>query len=307
MSDNKCFGVSLDSVSYGDIGLPVSYHAPITINREELRETYKKFNDEITKAKTPEDKNKILDSIFPDHSKHAAELASKTKEVENLEKKRDEARTACSNNEKMQFNIDEINKDVEMLTKQFPELAGEIRRYADATICSAVTGKKNEVPKPAKKLPMWKKAIKPIAKLFGGKYNALDNVTASIDFWGKSLSTNPAKKDIPSHMTGSAQNISYMVKDNARNLKFNYDMANMNLNDKIMSSKDLFVEDYLYKQAGKEFDEKAPAIMQKNKVRGILAQRGLIPETKSTKDVSGVVKVDQNIMANAAKNKMSSR
>ena len=307
MSDNKCFGVNMDSLYYGDIGLSASNHTPIAINREEIRETYKKFNDEITKAKTPEDKNKILDTIFPDHSKHAAELASKTKEVENLTKKRDDARNACNNNEMMQHNIEQINNNVEMLSKQFPELAGEIRRYADATICSAVTGKKNEVQKPAKKLPMWKKAIKPIAKLFGGKYNALDNVTASIDFWGKELSTNPAKNDIPSHMTNSAQNISSMVKDNANKLKFNYDMANMNLNDKIMSSKSLFVEDYLYKQAGKEFDEKAPAIMQKNKVRGILAQRGLIPETKSTKDVSGVVKVDQNIMANAVKNKMSTR
>ena len=301
MSDKKYFGISLDSVSYGDIGLPVSYHAPITINREELRETYKKFNDEITKAKTPEDKNKILDTIFPDHSKHAAELATKTKEVKNLTAKRDEARNACSNNKMMQFHIDEIKNAVERLTKQFPELAGEIRSYADATICSAVTGKKNDVQKPAKKLPMWKKAIKPIAKLFGGKYNALDNVTASIDFWGKELSNNPAKNNIPSHMRGSAENISHMVKYNEASLKANYDMANMELNSKIMASKDLFVEDYLYKQAGKEFDEKAPAIMQKNKVRGILSQRGLIPETKSTKDVSGVVKVDQNIMAKAAK------
>ena len=307
MSDNKCFGIKMDSLYFSDVEFPGKNNPPIRMNREELRETYKKFNDEITKAQTPEDKNKILDTIFPEHGKHATELALSTKEIAKLSAKKDEARNACSNNEMMQYNIERINDDVERLTEQFPELAGEIRRYADATICSAVTGKKNEVQKPAKKLPMWKKAIKPIAKLFGGKYNALDNVTASIDFWGKELSTNPAKNDIPSHMTDSAQNISSMVKNNASSLKFNYDMADMHLRDKIMASKDLFVEDHLYKQADKEFDEKAPAIMQKNKVRGILAQRGLIPESQSTKDVSGVVKVDQNIMANAAKNKMSTR
>ena len=301
MSDKKYFGISLGSLYYGDLGFSSSDYTPISINREKIKETYKKFNDEITKAQTPEDKSKILDTIFPDHSKHAAELTTKTKEVKNLTAKRDEARNACSNNKMMQFHIDEIKNAVERLTQQFPELAGEIRSYADATICSAVTGKKNDVQKPAKKLPMWKKAIKPIAKLFGGKYNALDNVTASIDFWGKELSNNPAKNNIPSHMRGSAENISHMVKYNEASLKANYDMANMELNSKIMASKDLFVEDYLYKQAGKEFDEKAPAIMQKNKVRGILSQRGLIPETKSTKDVSGVVKVDQNIMAKAAK------
>lgn len=129
------------------------------MNREELRETYKKFNDEITKAQTPEDKNKILDTIFPEHGKHATELALSTKEIAKLSAKKDEARNACSNNEMMQYNIERINDDVERLTEQFPELAGEIRRYADATICSAVTGKKNEVQKPAKKLPMWKKQL----------------------------------------------------------------------------------------------------------------------------------------------------
>lgn len=50
---------------------------------------------------------------------------------------------------------------------------------------------------------------------------------------------------------------------------------------------------------------KVPDIIKKNKVRSVLSQRGLIPETKSAKDVSGVVKVDQNIMAQQAAEKYS--
>ena len=62
----------------------------------------------------------------------------------------------------------------------------------------------------------------------------------------------------------------------------------------------MIMEDKLYQAGAKEFDTKSPAIIQKNKARTLLAQRGLIPATKSTKEVSGVVKVDQNIMAQAA-------
>ena len=141
--------------------------------------------------------------------------------------------------------------------------------------------------------------------MFGGKYNGLDNITRSIDSWGQDISQNPARKDIPKHMTEKVSLISYELKCQEGLLQAKDDNAGRNLNNKISESEKLFLEDKIYQAASKEFDAKAPDIIKKNKVRSVLSQRGLIPETKSAKDVSGVVKVDQNIMAQQAAKKYS--
>lgn len=304
MSNDKYFGLDVEH-SVSSLPMPGNPHHLVQINGKEIRETYQKFNDEMAKAQTPEDKKKILDTVFPNHGKNAPELSNKNKELEELSKKEQKTWRDCCNNADMIKHIEEINKNAERLSEQFPELAPDIRRYTEATIRSAVTGEKIEAPKPAKKLPFWKKAIKPVAKLFGGKYNALDNITHSIDYSGQAISQNPARKEIPKHMTDKASLISHALESRDGLLHAKNENARMDLNAKIRESEKLFLEDKIYQAASKEFDTKAPGIIKKNKARNMLAQRGLIPETKGTKDVSGVVKVDQNIMAQQAAKKYS--
>lgn len=304
MSNDKFFGLNMEH-SVSSLPMPGNPYHLVQINNKEIRETYQKFNDEMAKAQTPEDKKKVLDSVFPNHSKNAQELSNRDKELKELAAQKEKTRNDCLNNQKMQERIDDINKWSEKIIEKFPELAADVRNYAEATIRSAVTGEKIKAPKPAQKLPFWKKAIKPVAKLFGGKYNALDNITSSIDSWGQDISQNPARKDIPQHMTDKASLISHKLKDQESSLRYKDNIAQMHLNNKISESEKLFLEDKIYQAASKEFDTKAPDIIKKNKARSVLAQRGLIPETKSAKDVSGVVKVDQNIMAQQAAKKYS--
>ena len=304
MSNDKIFGLDIEH-SILSLNMPRKAGHLIEVDREELRETYQKFNDEMAKAQTPEDKKKVLGSIFPNHSKNAKELPNRDKELKELAAQKEKTRNDCLNNQTMQERIDDINKWSEKIIEKFPELATDVRNYAEATIRSAVTGEKIKAPKPAQKLPFGKKAIKPVAKLFGGKYNALDNITSSIDSWGQDISQNPARKDIPKHMTDKVSLISHELKSQEGLLKAKDENARMDLNAKTRESEKLFLKDKIYQAASKEFDTKAPDVIKKNKVRNVLAQRGLIPETKSAKDVSGVVKVDQNIMAQQAAKKYS--
>ena len=309
MSNDKCFGIDMESlftpVIRGSGNLSIETSSLVKFNKKELRETYQKFNDEMAKAQTLEDKKKVLDTVFPNHSKNAKDLANKNKEIEGLAAESAKAWRNLHDSEEILRVNGEINHNSEYLGKKFPGLAADIQKYAEATIRSALTGEKNDIPKPAKKLPFWKKAIKPMAKLFGGKYNALDNMTREIEYFGKRISENPVSKGLPINRSSSLNLISSVLHDKKNTFKFEKDIADGKLHRSVSSSKDLFFEDYLYQTAGKEFDEKAPAIIKKNKVRGVLAQRGLIPETKSAKDVSGVVKVDQNIMAQQAAKKYS--
>ncbi len=304
MSNDKIFGLDMEH-SFLSLNMPGNEGHLIEVDRKELRETYQKFNDEMAKAQTPEDKKKVLDSVFPNHSKNAQELSNRDKELKGLADQKEKTRSDCLNNQKMQERIDDINKWSEKIIKDFPELSADIRNYAEVTIRSAVTGEKNKAPKPASKLPFWKKAIKPVAKLFGGKYNGLDNITSMIDSFGKDINQNPARKDIPKHMTDQVNLISHELELQAGLLRAKDENAGMDLNAKIRESEKLFMEDKIYQAASKEFDTKAPGIIKKNKARNMLAQRGLIPETKGTKDVSGVIKVDQNIMAQQAAKKYS--
>lgn len=304
MSNDKYFGLDVEH-SVLIIDMPGNDGHFVRTDSKKLRETYERFNDEMAKVKSPEDKKKVLDSIFPNHSKNAQELSNREKELKELAAKKEKTRNDYLNNQRMQERIDDINKWSEKIIEEFPELAADVRNYAEATIRSAVTGEKNKAPKPAQKLPFWKKAIKPVAKLFGGKYNGLDNITRMIDSYGQDISQNPARKEIPKHMTNKVSFISHSLESQGDLLKAKDENARLELNSKIGLSEELFLEDKIYQAASKEFDTKAPGIIKKNKARNMLAQRGLIPETKGTKDVSGVVKVDQNIMAQQAAKKYS--
>lgn len=78
MSNDKYFGLDVEH-SVSSLPMPGNPHHLVQINGKEIRETYQKFNDEMAKAQTPEDKKKILDTVFPIMAKTLRNCPTKTK------------------------------------------------------------------------------------------------------------------------------------------------------------------------------------------------------------------------------------
>lgn len=305
MSEDKTY--SGFTPGYNDIGTP-ECTCIYDLKAGYLKETYQKFEDEMSKVTSPEDKKKVLESVFPDYEKNSKMRQLQQETQQECTTKYDKLRTQSQQTGSVKYGLEHIEESVKRLSKQFPELASQIETYANASVVAAVKGEKNKFPKPAAKLPFWKRAVAPVAKLFGGKYAALDNITKTISAEAAKIGKSQMSSEMASWAKGgfderpiyTVSGMLGMVTGKLQGIDGAARQAHDELYHTIDNNASMIMEDKLYQAAAKEFDTKSPAIIQKNKTRTLLAQRGLIPATKSTKEVSGVVKVDQNIMAQAA-------
>ena len=306
MSEDKTY-FGFKPGAYDNVGTsqcPCSYE----IDAKKLKETYQKFEEEMSKVTSPEDKKKVLDSVFPDYEKNSKMRQQQQEKQQECATKYDKLRTQSIQTGSVKCGLEQIEESVKSLSKRFPELAPQIEAYANEAVVAAVKGEKNKFPKPAKKLPFWKRAVAPVAKLFSGKYAALDNITKTISAEAVKIGKSQMSSEMASWAKGgfdekpiyTVNDMLGMVTGKLQGIDGAKGQAHDELYHTIDNNASMIMEDKLYQAAAKEFDTKSPAIIQKNKTRAMLAQRGLIPATKSTKEVSGVVKVDQNIMAQAA-------
>lgn len=296
MTDNKYFGI--ETVDGGKVyvenkGCPtIVYGFEID---EETKKACAKVHEDISTIRSPEDKAYILAKAFPNRSKDMEDLAEKTEKLNEANKKYDKVDNEHKTCKSAISNIEHLKEATERLIKEFPELAPSIRKYAEASVKAAATGKKNKEPKPATKLPAWKKVLKPVAKLFNGKANFIDNVTGQIDYYAEHLANSSAVAGKDEFKHDDMKMIEFRLKAQEKYLNYDLDCARYEAANAYREFAPLKVKEDVYKAAEKEIETKAPEVIKKNKARALLQQRGLMPETKGSKDVSGVVKVDQNI------------